>query len=95
MKRRSSFLSELFLHIKPVQILVALRRNNTENYASTLAKVADCTYSHTVKILDIFKREGLVQFEKRGRVKFITLTEKGEDIAKDFDRMLKKLAGRA
>ncbi len=88
--KRNSVMRELFLHMKPVYILLALQ-SNKENYASTVAKIVDCTYSHTMKILEIFHREDLVSFEKRGRVKFVSLTEKGKIIAKDFEKLVSKL----
>lgn len=83
-------ISELFLHIKPVQILMALRLKGENSYASTLAKIADCTYSHTVKILEAFKAAGLVTFNKKGRVKYVELTKLGEEFAKDFESLTKK-----
>ncbi|HLC50938.1 MAG TPA: winged helix DNA-binding protein [archaeon] len=79
----------LFLHPKPVKMLVSLNANNI-NYASQVAKVVDCTYSHTVKVLEMFRKLGLVQFEKRGRVKLIKLTDDGVTIAKDFDSVRKR-----
>ncbi len=85
-------LSHLFLHEKPVKILLALKMNNDKSYASTLAKAADCTYSHTVKILDVLHKSGLVTFRKKGRVKYIELTEIGIDIANDFQNATKKFS---
>jgi len=75
---KKTILDDIFLHEKPVKILVGLKANNNISYASTLAKAADCTYSHTVKILEYFKKIGLVVFEKKGRVKYIKLTKAGE-----------------
>ncbi len=88
--KETSVMHELFLHMKPVQILIALNSNN-ENYASTIAKMVDCTYSHTMKILDIFFDNDIVSFEKKGRVKFVCLTERGKNIAKEFERITSKL----
>ncbi|MBW6462273.1 MAG: MarR family winged helix-turn-helix transcriptional regulator [DPANN group archaeon] len=76
--------------MKPVQILIALQ-SNSENYASTVAKIVDCTYSHTMKILEAFHNEGIVSFDKKGRVKFVSLTEKGKNIAKDFEKIINRL----
>ena len=83
-------MTELFMHIKPVQILIALQ-SSSENYASTVAKIVDCTYSHTMKILEAFHNDGMVSFEKKGRVKFVSLTDKGKIIAKDFEKIVNKL----
>lgn len=89
---KKTILDDIFLHEKPVKILVGLKSNNNISYASTLAKAADCTYSHTVKILEYFKKIGLVVFEKKGRVKYIKLTKSGEDIAEDLENICRKFS---
>ena len=79
----------LFLHPKPVKMLTSLK-NEDIRYATQVSKVVDCTYSHTVKVLDMFRRLGLVEFEKKGRVKLIKLTDNGIDIAHDFEGIRRK-----
>jgi len=79
----------LFLHSKPVKMLVALRLDSVQ-YATHVSKAVDCTYSHTVKVLDLFKSLGLVTFEKKGRVKLVKLTSDGEDFAHDFEGLRRK-----
>ena len=81
----------LFLHNKPVKMLTSLR-NDYIQYATQVSKHVDCTYSHTVKVLDMFKRLGLVEFEKKGRVKMIKLTNDGEEIAHHFEGLRKKFS---
>ncbi len=77
-------LEDIFLHIKPAKILVGLVRGRDAKYASVLSKEADCTYSHTVKILDQFKEHGLIEFNKEGRKKLIELTDEGEELAENM-----------
>ena len=79
----------LFLHDKPVKMLVSLRSDQVQ-YATQVSKYVDCTYSHTVKVLEMFKDLGLVQFEKKGRVKMIKLTGEGEEVAHHFEGLRKK-----
>lgn len=77
---------------KPINMLVAMRRSSKkEIYASSLAKTVDCTYSHVVKILSQMQKAGLVNFDKQGRLKFLSLTKKGEDIASHLDKVLTTL----
>ena len=66
---------------KPAMMLVELRNAKSEIYASSLAKAIDCTYSHVVKLLQEMNKAGLVNFEKHGRLKLLTLTEKGAKVA--------------
>lgn len=68
-------------------VLVALRKSIKNRYGSVLAKEVDCTYSHTVKILQEMERAKLVNFEKQGRVKIITLTDKGDKIAENIEKI--------
>ncbi len=62
-------------------MLVSLKKNSRMRYGSVLAKEVDCTYSHAVKILQTLEDLKLVEFEKKGRIKLIRLTKKGQDVA--------------
>jgi len=72
---------DLFFRRKPALMLVSLKRNMRMRYGSILAKEVDCTYSHAVKILQTLSDLGLVEFDKKGRVKLIKLTGKGQQVA--------------
>jgi len=74
-----------FFREKPAMMLITLLNKNQDIYASSLAKVVDCTYSHVVKILQEMQKADLVTFEKQGRLKVLTLTKKGQDIASHID----------
>jgi predicted transcriptional regulator len=74
-----------FFREKPAMMLVELKNAKSEVYASSLAKSIDCTYSHVVKILQEMETEGLVNFDKQGRLKLLTLTKKGVDVANKID----------
>ena len=68
-------------------ILVALRKNTKNRYGSILAKEVDCTYSHAVKILQEMERAKLVEFVKQGRIKIIKLTDTGNKVAENIERI--------
>ncbi len=74
----------VFFREKPAMMLVNLKNTKDEIYASSLAKQIDCTYSHVVKILQEMEKAGLINFEKHGRLKLLTLTKKGSDIAENI-----------
>jgi len=78
-----------FLRTKPSLMLVLLRKG--PKYATLLSKEADVTYSHAVKLLDLFNDLGLVEFEKKGRIKMVKLTDLGEEVAKTLDSLIAKL----
>jgi len=74
-------LFNVFFREKPALMLIGLKNSKGAVYASSLAKQIDCTYSHVVKILQSMEQAGLINFEKQGRLKLLTLTKKGNDIA--------------
>ncbi|MFH0710988.1 MAG: hypothetical protein V1944_00250 [Candidatus Aenigmatarchaeota archaeon] len=76
--------------MKPVKLLISLKSG--PKYATILSKEVDCTYSHTVKLLDQFKIYGLVDFEKKGRIKIVKLTEDGQELAHSVEGSMMKLS---
>lgn len=72
---------------KPSMMLVKIYKSGSEIYASSLAKQVDCTYSHVVKILQQMEKNDLVNFEKRGRLKVLTLTKRGKEVAENIYRI--------
>lgn len=83
-------LKDLFLRDKPGEMLVFLKKGDNPNYATEVSKGVDCTYSHTIKVLNTFEELGLVNFEKKGRIKLIKLTSEGEDISHDIEGLMRK-----
>ena len=77
----------VFFRVKPAMMLVELKNAKNEIYASSLAKNIDCTYSHVVKILQEMQKAGLVIFDKQGRLKLLTLTKKGTEVAEHIERI--------
>ena len=90
-KNQKKVLVGLFLREKPALILLALKAAKGSVYATILSKESDCTYSHTIKILEILKNFNLVNFEKKGRIKIVTLTDDGWDVAHNLEAIQKKL----
>lgn len=85
-------LEELFLRKKPVRLLLNVKIGNSPKYVSILAKETDCTYSHTVKLLEVLESLGIVDFEKQGRIKYVKLTADGLELANDFESVLRKFS---
>ena len=80
----------VFFREKPAMMLVMLlnaQRDGQEQYASSLAKQVDCTYSHIVKILGEMQKSELITFQKDGRLKVLKLTKKGEEVATAIDKI--------
>lgn len=77
----------VFFREKPALLLLSLKNAKKEIYASTVAKQIDCTYSHVVKILQEMESGKLINFNKTGRLKLLTLTKKGEQVADYIERI--------
>ena len=75
----------VFFREKPAMMLVEMKNAKGEIYASSIAKTVDCTYSHVVKILQEMQKAGLINFEKQGRLKLLTLTKLGQEVADKVD----------
>jgi len=88
---RKTELESLFLRKKPVKLIVSLNAEK-KKYVTVVAKEIDCTYSHVVKLLDLLKKLNIVNYEKEGRVKFVSLTDEGKEIAKIFESLLKRFS---
>ncbi len=91
MASKKNQLEELFLRDKPTKIFMGLKTSKDKPvYATILSKHADCTYSHTIKILSVLKKLDLVDFQKTGRIKTVTLTNDGLDVANNIEAIVKK-----
>lgn len=77
----------VFFREKPTMMLIGLLHAKGEVYASSLAKSIDCTYSHVVKILQEMEKASLINFNKQGRLKLLSLTKKGTDVAEYIDKI--------
>ena len=80
---------DIFFRRKPALMLVSLKKNTRMRYGSILAKEVDCTYSHAVKILQTLEELWLVVFQKKGRIKLIQLTKKGNEVAESIEGIQK------
>jgi len=78
----------LFLQKIPTKILIELRRSKESTYTSQISKMVDCTYSHTVKVLDEMHSLGLIEYKRQGRLKLVKLTDKGADLSQKLDRLI-------
>ena len=74
-------LYKYFLREKPSMMLIKLRNQSKPRYPSIIAKEVDCTYAHTVRVLQEMEKYKLITFKKSGRRKMITLTKKGKEIS--------------
>ena len=81
----------IFFREKPAMMMVKLKNAKGGIYASSLAKAVDCTYSHVVKILQQMEKAKLITFEKQGRLKLLTLTKTGSELA-DHVEAIKNLS---
>jgi len=81
----------VFFRAKPAMLLLNLKNAKADVYASTVAKGIDCTYSHVVKILQEMEKAKLVTFNKQGRLKLLTLTKKGFEIADMIEKLRSNL----
>jgi len=83
MKNKEIF--NVFFREKPAMMLLTLKNSKNPVYASSIAKQIDCTYSHVVKIIQEMEKAGLINFDKQGRLKLLTLTKEGAEVAEHIN----------
>jgi predicted transcriptional regulator len=71
----------LLFKVKHIKILLALRDTTQSWYITTLAKASNTTYVHTCNFVGACEHLGIIGSEKHGKIKMITLTEKGAKLA--------------
>lgn len=76
---------------KPALVLAALADQSREWYAAILAKEADCTYPHIMRVLSDFERIGLITGQEHGRKRIISLTSRGKAVAQLFFNIVKQI----
>ncbi|MEM5843266.1 MAG: winged helix-turn-helix domain-containing protein [Candidatus Aenigmatarchaeota archaeon] len=87
--KKENRLIKLLFRPKPLRMILSL--NDGPKYISVISKETDCTYSHTIKVLEELKEHGLIEFTKSGRIKVVTVTKKGEEILKLIKNLNEKI----
>ena len=67
--------------------------SDEKNIWETTKKCNDITYWYSSLLTQQFKESGLITKEEKGRTKLIRLTEKGEELQKLFNKLLRQLRG--
>ena len=75
----------LFLREKPGKILILLKKEDKPLYVAIISREIDGTYAHTLNVLAELERLKLVSFREAGRVKLVSLTELGAEVASILD----------
>lgn len=74
-------MNNILLKQKQTKIIMALRDTNQNWYISTLAKASSTTYVHACNFLSECETLGITTSERHGKIKIITLTDKGHKLA--------------
>lgn len=70
---------------RPCAFLTGLVTNgNRKLNVSQLAREVNCTYSHAIKIKNVFEEMGILTSKKQGREITLKLTEEGKKVAEAF-----------
>ena len=76
---------------KPVAIVLCLKDSQQKWYPSKLAKYSGASYVYVTNWLSKLETAGWVRFEKKGRLKTVSLTEQGKVISSLLDELVKKM----
>lgn len=64
--------------------LYEYKKMDEEVYSSRLSKDLDITYSHLVKLINALEDDKFVQCNKQGRLKLLSLTDTGVQVAEQI-----------
>lgn len=84
-----------FLQEKPSMILEVVYQSEEETITSDIGRIVDTTYAHAVKQIQRMEDDELLEREKKGRRKIVTLTSKGEKVAEkliELDETLEEVS---
>lgn len=73
--------NNIILKQKQTKILLALKDTSQNWYISNLAKASNTTYVHACNFLVTCEALGIVSSERRGKLKLIKLTDRGNKLA--------------
>ncbi|MFH0927670.1 MAG: hypothetical protein V1822_03760 [Candidatus Micrarchaeota archaeon] len=82
---------QFVLKRKPVAIILCLKDSDQRWYPSKIAKYSGASYVYVTNWLTKLETAGWVAFEKKGRLKAVSLTEHGKVIASLLDELVKKM----
>ncbi|MDE1761707.1 MAG: winged helix-turn-helix transcriptional regulator [Candidatus Micrarchaeota archaeon] len=80
----------LLLKEKQARIILALTDKGQEWYLTSLAQAAKATYVHTSRFVARCEALGLIQVVKHGKIKTLSLTEKGSEVAKGIASIMER-----
>jgi len=82
--------SEMIFREKPVSLLLSLKDGGKRWYASSLARESGLSYVHATKLLNKLAEEGVVEFDNDKKMKFVSLTPKGQRIVLALEELVNK-----
>lgn len=83
--------ANLFLRVKPAKMVILLRDKSRRWYISALAKEVDMTVSHMLHLIRKLEDLGIVSTKLAGRSRYVELTDKGDELARDFEDVFRCL----
>ncbi len=78
---------------KQTKILFILKDSNHQLNVSEITQIANVTYVHTCNFIQYCERKDLVKTEKRGKKKYVSLTDKGVKVAEKLSEVYGILHG--
>lgn len=87
----SGNLGALLFKEKQIKVLLAMLDKAQEWNTTGLARAAGATYVHTSKFVTRCEKIGLVAVVKHGKIKALTLTPKGNEIAEGISKVVEKM----
>ncbi len=88
-------MQDIFFQEKSKLVLLSLARGRNKSISDVASDVKG-SYAHVFNLIKIFEEQNILETEKKGRTKHISLTDKGKKLAealREFEAVLKNGAG--
>ncbi len=79
--------SKIVLIAQSSNILISL--NSEKGYSAKLYRDLACTNCYMSRVLEKFRKAGLITIEKKGRTKSVEMTEKGKRITNHLKKIVR------
>ena len=79
----------MFLKDKPVAVILVLKDTSKKWHLSKIAKLSDTTYVYITHLMSILAGKELVKIHSEGKLRVVTLTDKGRELANKIEEVKK------
>lgn len=79
----------MFLRPKPCSVLTVLKDSSRKWHLSRIAKSTNTTYVYVTHLITVLAGKGIVTVQSEGKLRVVSLTDKGKEYANKIEELQK------